>query len=160
MQTQIRLFLKKQSDQGLPFLLFWQVFCEFQPFENRKWRSSLIRVYTSCNCHSNPTFTHQVVIDSLEFRDKYNEWCMYIIIWASTRENLSSEVWEQQRHRPACASAQSDQCLCFRFLETIISKLATCKFSTFLLVYVAEQAGLNLVLSETPKTGFLAARPI
>ena len=28
--------------------------------------------------------------------------------WASTRENLSSEVCEQQRHRPACASAQSD----------------------------------------------------
>ena len=33
--------------------------------------------------------------------------------WASTRENLSSEGCEQQRHRPACASAQSDQRLCF-----------------------------------------------
>ena len=28
--------------------------------------------------------------------------------WASLRENLSSEVCEQQRHRPACASAESD----------------------------------------------------
>ena len=27
-QTQIRLALKKQSDQGLPSLLFWQAFCE------------------------------------------------------------------------------------------------------------------------------------
>ena len=30
-------------------------------------------------------------------------------IWAATRENLSSVVCEQQRRRPACASAQSDQ---------------------------------------------------
>ena len=29
-QTQIRLLLKKQSAQGLPCLLFCQVFCEFQ----------------------------------------------------------------------------------------------------------------------------------
>ena len=47
----------------------------------------------------------------------------------------------------------------FRFLKTIISKLATCKFSTFYVVSVAEQAGLNLALSETPKTGFLVTRP-
>ena len=30
-------------------------------------------------------------------------------IWALARENLSSEVCEQQRRRPACASAQTDQ---------------------------------------------------
>ena len=34
-------------------------------------------------------------------------------IWASTRENLSSGVCEQHRRRPACASAQSDQRLCY-----------------------------------------------
>ena len=34
-------------------------------------------------------------------------------IWASTRENLSSVVYEQHRRRPACASAQSDQRLCY-----------------------------------------------
>ena len=33
--------------------------------------------------------------------------------WASTRENLSSGVCEQHRRRPACASAQSDQRLCY-----------------------------------------------
>ena len=33
--------------------------------------------------------------------------------WASSRENLSSEVCEQQKRRPACASAQSDQRLCY-----------------------------------------------
>ena len=32
--------------------------------------------------------------------------------WASTRENLSSGVCEQQRHGPACAYAQSDQRIC------------------------------------------------
>ena len=35
------------------------------------------------------------------------------IIWALTRENLSSLVWEQQRCRPACTSTQSDQPLCY-----------------------------------------------
>ena len=33
--------------------------------------------------------------------------------WASSREKLSSGVCEQQRRRPACASAQSDQRLCY-----------------------------------------------
>ena len=31
MQTKIKLLLKKQSDQGLPCLLFLQVFCQFWP---------------------------------------------------------------------------------------------------------------------------------
>ena len=39
-----------------------------------------------------------------------------LIIWASTRENLSSGVCEQHRHRPACASAQTDQRLCYSLL--------------------------------------------
>ena len=34
-------------------------------------------------------------------------------IWALTRENLSLGVCEQHRHRPACASAKSDQRLCY-----------------------------------------------
>ena len=47
-----------------------------------------------------------------------------------------------------------------RFLERIISKLATSKMSIFQLVFVAEETGLNLTLLETPKTGFLPTRPI
>ena len=47
-----------------------------------------------------------------------------------------------------------------RLLESSISRLATSKLSIFLLVSVAEQAGLNLTLSETPKTSFLASQPI
>ena len=36
-----------------------------------------------------------------------------VIVWASTRENLSSGFCEQHRRRPACASTQSDQRLCY-----------------------------------------------
>ena len=45
-------------------------------------------------------------------------------------------------------------------LESITSRLATSKHLIFELVSVAEQAGLNLNLSETMKTGFLALRLI
>ena len=78
--------------------------------------------------------------------------------WASTRENLSLEVCEQHRRRPACASAQTDQRLCYSDLESIISKLATSKMSIFQLVSVAEETGLKFALWETPKTSFLATR--
>ena len=44
-------------------------------------------------------------------------------------------------------------------LERSICRLATGKISNFWLVPVAEETGLKLALSETPKTGFLAARP-
>ena len=42
---------------------------------------------------------------------------MVSYIWASTRENLSSGVCEQHRRRPACASVQSDQQLCYSRFE-------------------------------------------
>ena len=38
-------------------------------------------------------------------------------IWATSRQNLSSGVCEQQRRRPACAFAQSDQRRCYWFIE-------------------------------------------
>ena len=47
-----------------------------------------------------------------------------------------------------------------RFLESLISKLATREISIFLLITVAEETGLKLPLSETRKTGYLATRPI
>ena len=46
-----------------------------------------------------------------------------------------------------------------RLMESIICKLATGDISIFQLVCVAEETGLKLALAETPKTGFLAARP-
>ena len=38
-------------------------------------------------------------------------------IWASTPENLSSEVCEQQRCRPACKYSESDQRLCYSLIR-------------------------------------------
>ena len=72
------------------------------------------------------------------------------IIWASTRETLSSGVCEQHRRRPACASAQSDQRLFFCFLESIICKLAAGEISIFKLVSLAEETGLKHSLSKHP----------
>ena len=45
-------------------------------------------------------------------------------------------------------------------LESITFKIATSEISIFLLVSVAEEAGLSLALSETLTTGFLTTRPI
>ena len=38
------------------------------------------------------------------------------MIWASLQENLSSGGYKQQRCRLACASAQSDQRLCYSLI--------------------------------------------
>ena len=63
-------------------------------------------------------------------------------------------ICEQQRHRSACASAQSDHRLCCLLLRKYISCFFMCNFKT-LAVSEAEQAGLNLTWAQTPKTGFL-----
>ena len=46
-----------------------------------------------------------------------------------------------------------------RFSGSSISKLTTLEILAFQLVSVAEETGLSLVLSETPKTGFAATMP-
>ena len=58
--------------------------------------------------------------------------CDRYINWALTRENLSSEVCEQHRRRPASASGQSDQHLCNKLFEKYHPcKLATGEISMF-----------------------------
>ena len=47
-----------------------------------------------------------------------------------------------------------------RYLESIISRLTIGEISVFWLVSVADETGLSVALSETPKTGFLTTRPI
>ena len=64
-------------------------------------------------------------------------------------------ICEQQRRRSACASAQSDQRLCFLCLDSIIPILAIAKISRLSLVSVAEQAGLSLTWSKTRRQVFL-----
>ena len=70
-------------------------------------------------------------------------------------ENQSSMVCEQQRCRPACTDAYLSSLISafvIRLLERIISRPSMSKIFS-----VAEQAGLNLTLSETLKTGFLTS---
>ena len=67
-------------------------------------------------------------------------------------------ICEQQRRRSACASAQSDQRLCFRCLDSIISVVSIYEISTLYLASVAAHVGLSLTWSKTPKTGFLLTR--
>ena len=62
---------------------------------------------------------------------------------------------DQPAHRGSLVSTSV-----IRFLESIICKLATGEISIFELVSVAEETGLKIALLETPKTGFVASRPI
>ena len=77
---------------------------------------------------------------------------LIMIKWASTQENLSSEVCKTQRRSLISAFV-------IYLLGSIISRLTTSEISTFKLVSVAEQAGLNLTLSDTLKTGLVVTRP-
>ena len=76
-------------------------------------------------------------------------------IWASTRENLSLGTTQVQTspHPRSLISV-----FVILLLESFICKLATGEI--FEIVSVAEETGLNLALTETLKTGFLASRPI
>ena len=69
-------------------------------------------------------------------------------------------IFEQQRRRSAFASAQSDQRLCFRGLDSIKPLVSIAEISSLCLTSVAAQAGLSLPWSQTPKTGFLVTRLI
>ena len=84
--------------------------------------------------------------------------CVYIIgprrEKTCLREFANNTGADQPAHPRRLISA-----FVIRILESIIYGLATGQISSFKLVFVAEQAGLNLTSSETPKTGFLASRP-
>ena len=57
-------------------------------------------------------------------------------------------------NKGADQSAQSDQHLCFRCLDSMICILALSKVSTFQPASVAAQAGLNLTWSKIPEDTF------
>ena len=70
------------------------------------------------------------------------------------------EGLQKHRRRPAAHPRSLISAFVIRFLESIICKLATGEISIFWIVSVAEEIGLKLALSATPKTDFLATRPI
>ena len=91
---------------------------------------------------------------------------MVVKSWMSLQygpRSVKTCLWEVANNKGADQPAHPRSLIStfvFRFLECIISKLASREISTFKLVSVAEQAGLNPTLWETRKTGFLATRPI
>ena len=111
----------------IEYLLFWNTIRVSNSLETglmyRQYTSALIWVQIVCNPHPPSSFLIVILF--------WNHLLQLLLKWASSRQNLSSEVCKQQRRRPACASAQTDQCLCYLFLEGIISKLATSKISIF-----------------------------
>ena len=68
--------------------------------------------------------------------------------------DVSIAICEQQRCRSACASAQSDQHLCFSLL--IYYNTYTCSIQSFKILasFVAEQVGLNLTWPKIPEDTF------
>ena len=76
------------------------------------------------------------------------------------RENLSSVFANNKGIDQPWHLCRLISSFVLTILESIISKLATTEISAFKLVSVAEQAGLNIAVSETLKTGFLVLRPI
>ena len=83
-----------------------------------------------------------------------------IDIWASLQQNLlggfaNNKGADQPAHTRSLINA-----FVILLQESIICILASSKVSMFQLVSVAEETGLNLALSETPKTGFVVTRPI
>ena len=82
------------------------------------------------------------------------------IIKASLRENLCFGGFANNTGADQPARLRNlISAFVIRFLESFICKLATGEISIFWIVSVVEETGLNLALTETPKTGFLATRP-
>ena len=65
---------------------------------------------------------------------------------------------EQQKCRPACASAQTDQRLCCSLSGKYNGKACYMQNINIPASLVAQQVGFSLTLSQTPNTCFLATR--
>ena len=63
-------------------------------------------------------------------------------------------ICEQLRRRSACATAQSDQRLWFRYLDSKIPLVSISEISRLLLVSAAAQAGLSLICTNSPRPIF------
>ena len=85
--------------------------------------------------------------------------CHQYHIWASAQENLSSWVCQQQRRRPSCGSAQTDQRLCYSPIGK--NHILTCYEQNFNVLASLCSWGdwLESPFHGKPKTGVVAVRP-
>ena len=104
MQTQIRLPLKKQSDQDLPCLLFWHTFYEFQYWKATFYLRTGKKSVWDCNTEKEHTVIQKKMCNM-----------RFPTMW----------LCDQQRLRPACTYAQSDQSLCLSLEYSMILRLLT-----------------------------------
>ena len=85
-QSQIRLLPKKQSDQGLSFLLLWQEICEFKPWkptfylEQKKKSVRNFRTFTVGHAVLHCTFWWDPLLWSLIWVPRWKSWCNITVI--------------------------------------------------------------------------------
>ena len=97
---------------------------------------------------------HKVLVLNALYGPRREKTCLRVLV-NNKSAGLSSGVCEQQKRKPACTFVQSDQRLCYLLTGKYLT-LPQAKF----LVSVAEGTSLSQALSEPPKTGFVASRPI
>ena len=76
------------------------------------------------------------------------------------RENLSSRFVNNKGADQPAHSCRLISAFIIHFLKSFIPELVTGEISVFYLFTLAEETGSSLTLSETPRTGFVASRPI
>ena len=81
-------------------------------------------------------------------------------MWAAKREHLSLWICEHKGADQPVHSRSLISAFVIHIVKSIISRLATSEILICYLVSVAEETGLKLTLTETPKTDYLATRPI
>ena len=81
-------------------------------------------------------------------------------IWASAWDFQQCDMSDQQRLRPACAYAQSDQSICLSLEYSMTVKLPTAHHLEFLSFKGAAEARLSLHLSKCQVVGNLVPRLI
>ena len=126
---------------------------------HRMWRPT--RAFTICTfgiCDDKEHSLMQLLLERTDMRE-----IEYIILFLN--QNIIGPWREKTCLRVVANNKNADQpthprslisVFVIRLLESIISRLATIEISIVLLLSVTEETGL----SETPKTGYLASRPI
>ena len=121
---------------------------------------SLISAFVRCLNSTLPIEAISKISKQFESYRVANIWRQNILmtgtIWATSWENLflpyaNNKGTDQPVHPCSLISTFVVRCL-----DSIIPLVSLSKISSLLLVSVAEQTGLSLTWSETPKTGFLA----
>ena len=133
----------------------WYVYIHWKCFEETAQITILSELSYLIIFHDNQ-ISHLVFLYVSWLNDTYSNWtatektCLRWFVTIKAQTSLRTH---------SVSSVFSNFAVCF--LRRIIPRLASCeKKSIFYLACLAEGTGLRLALSETQKTGFLAAWPV